>query len=776
MKLTFIIALLTTLVGQVYDRQTGEPLPNISVYIAGTQVGVATNDEGYFLLRTDLDKRARVVVSGIGYRKEQVTLEPGQSAGIDFALQEKTTQLQDVFITPDVNPAMELMKRIRQARALNDLPPSLSPDYDTHLYLSNIEAKHLKRHIWQSLQSGMIQQSDSSYLLPLYHKTMQQGQANAQAVMLTETDYDILLSDLDNPIDFYKNQIPIYNTSFLSPLAADGNTFYAYYLADSAQTDFGKTYTVHFRTRNPYYNTFNGEMLIDSASAALLRIEASAPRQVNANYLHQLTISQTFDSLSHTLLSEQQTLLLDVAIKADTSHIFPTAFIQHHKTYSPCIVHNQPSTDTVHCALPTVNRLSPDSAMQVLQDLPLIRTATWIAYIIQNASIPTGTILEIGKLTNLIHVSPQEGVRVGIPLRTSPKLWKNVCLEAYAACGWRDKAWKGRGTVYWNMPTQRRNLLRVQYVDDYTYSDVSDFDLLLRENITWNQSMSMAMVLTKNFYNGTHTYNTMVRQREGQIRLDSDWSDQVETQLQLCVGTMGYGEPTTNYFAQPSFFYSKLSGIVRLSWQEKKVDLFCHRVHIYNHLPVLYLGGEIGSYRLPDRDQYDTYGKLSLRLRHTQPLGAGGQLSYLFEAGLILGTVPYPLLNIFDGNQSYGYDPGRFSLMHSYQFAADRYLTLHADWNGQGCLFNLIPGLRVLRLRELASFKLAYGGLSPRHAERLTFPDEYLQNLQVPYVEVGVGIGNILRIADLMSVWRLTHRSDPGAPTWSMRFRFHLDT
>lgn len=774
MTLHFVLIALTTLVGQVYDAHTGEGLPNISVYVPGTAMGTATNEEGYFFLREDLTKKTSIVVSGIGYHTYRFSIQPGQDAAIDVPLKEKSTQLTDVFVTPGANPALPLMARVRQAREQNDLPTASQPDYSTQLSLSDIQAKHLKRHLWRSLQAGMIQTEDSSYLLPLYSQQCRQGEVTSQAALLTVTDYQILLSDLDQSVDFYKNSIPIYSTSFLSPLAADGNNFYTYYLADSTLVPLGdsvyaKHYTVHFHTKNPYYNTFDGELVIDSLSAALVRVSATAPRQVNANYLHHLSISQTFDSVSHSLQSESLSMLLDVAIKADSSHIFPAALIQHQKTFSPPSSLLSPQSSIL-------NPQSLDTAIQVVQDLPLIRTAKWLAYVIQNAYMPTGTKIEFGNLSEIIHLNPQERVRVGLSLRTAPSLWKNVCLEAYAAYGVADQAWKGAGTIYWQLPTLRRNLVQVRYADEYIYSEISDFDRLMRENAVWSPQMGITTALIKELYHGTNTYNSMVRQRDLRIHWESDWTDHLETHFRLSLGRLGYGEPTHNYAAQPSFFYTKLSTTFRLSWQEKKVDTYCRRYHVYSHLPVLYLGGEIGSYRLDGRDSYDVYGKLQLMLHHHQPLGAGGELDYLFEAGLILGAVPYPLLNIFDGNQSYAYDPYRFTLMHNYQYAADRYLLLHLDWNGKGCLFNLIPGIRVLRLRELVSFKLAYGALSPRHAERLALPEGHLQSLSVPYVEIGCGLGNILRIADLMSVWRLTHRDEPGAPTWSLRFRFHIDS
>ena len=101
-----------------------------------------------------------------------------------------------------------------------------------------------------------------------------------------------------------------------------------------------------------------------------------------------------------------------------------------------------------------------------------------------------------------------------------------------------------------------------------------------------------------------------------------------------------------------------------------------------------------------------------------------------------------------------------FTLLHGRQLLADKYVALHTEWNGQGILFNMIPGIRWLHLRELVEAKLAYGS-------RGSTPE--LPSGSLLYTEIGVGIGNILRLCDLYSVWSLS----PDI-AWAMRFRIHL--
>ena len=153
------------------------------------------------------------------------------------------------------------------------------------------------------------------------------------------------------------------------------------------------------------------------------------------------------------------------------------------------------------------------------------------------------------------------------------------------------------------------------------------------------------------------------------------------------------------------------------------------------------------------------YAKLQVLVKQRARLGMGGTLDWAFSAGYIFGEGPYPMLHHFEGNQSYAFDPYRFTLMNNLQYSARGWLSLHALWDGQGVLFNLIPGIRYCRLHELVDFKLACG-------------DGDL--LRRPYTEVGVGIGNIFRVGEMYAVWRLTNRQDLTTPTWGIRFRFHL--
>ena len=767
----------TIVVGEVYDANTGEPLSNVNIYLQGTQVGTSTNNEGLFLLRKDLDRARTMIVSAVGYQTERFKIEPHTQVGIDIALKEKVGNIGEVFVVPQENPALPLMEKVRARREVNRRTPSTDhANGETTLYVSDIQSKHLKRALWKNLQSGMIQQADSTYLIPLYWRHQQADSIQEKATLLTLTDYHILLEQIPYSFDFYNNNLPFLSTSMLSPLAASGNMYYKYYLIDSTQVADEKHYLLHFRTKNPFYATFNGEMTIDSASYALRSIKVNLPTQNSINYLKEFTIKQTYTS-DNQLQDEQLNILMDFAIKTnnDSSHIFPTLLLTRHfdnyQSLSPADTSAIAKVQTADVILP---------ALDSLNNTPLFKTAKLVAYVVQTGCIPTSKYVEIGKVHHVFKLSKHEGLRVGLPLRTTEDLWKNVCLEAMVAYGWGDHAWKGMGQINIAFPTKRRHTMFLKYSDEYVFSDISDFQEYTRENIIFNQQINLVTRIMQGIdIDPNYYYNTFARRQEARVQFADDWNNYLETQAYIKVGKLGYNEPTRDYNSQPTIFYSTIGASARVSFNERKIDTYFQRRHIYNHLPVIYVGAELGSYSMAHLPSYRMYGNLQLMLRHNVDLGIGGELNYLLQAGMVFGKVPYPFLHIFAGNQSYAFDTYRFSFMHNYQYAADQYVALHAHWNGKGVLFNMIPGIRYARLRELLEMKVAYGGLRQDHQSILAFPTTQagyntLQAPTTPYVEVGVGIGNILRIGEIYGVFRLTQLQDASAPWWAIRFRIQM--
>ena len=102
-----------------------------------------------------------------------------------------------------------------------------------------------------------------------------------------------------------------------------------------------------------------------------------------------------------------------------------------------------------------------------------------------------------------------------------------------------------------------------------------------------------------------------------------------------------------------------------------------------------------------------------------------------------------------------------------------------------GILFNRIPWIKMLRIREVLSFKGFFGNLSDKNNPLLTeqnpnlwrFPGEnavYVMDPRRPYMEFGAGLDNIFKILRIEYVWRLTYREHQNVAKGGVRIALHF--
>jgi len=147
------------------------------------------------------------------------------------------------------------------------------------------------------------------------------------------------------------------------------------------------------------------------------------------------------------------------------------------------------------------------------------------------------------------------------------------------------------------------------------------------------------------------------------------------------------------------------------------------------------------------------------------------------EVGKTWGEgIPYFLLDIPTANITFSYHPTAFNAMNILEFVADQYVDVVINHDFNGFIFNRIPLLRRLKLREALELRAYYGQLSDANNPNLNgqliqFPtdeDGLLETFvtdEQPYLEVDFAVHNIFRIIRLDFIKRLNYLDQPNLPT-----------
>jgi len=749
----------TIVVGQVIDKYDKHPLSSVSIYFKGTSVGTTSNEEGYFLLR-HTGKENILVFSAIGYKKTEIKIKPGSNIGLTVEMEESNTLLQEVFILPGANPALDLMRKVRLLRKVND--ETKLPHYEVlateqnAIFLSRSQHRSISKQIFRQLQEGNLLSSDSSLLVPLYMDEIKYQLTSTAKTELSKKIFssseegnkilEQLFGELNPSLNFYENSIPVFNKNIISPLASIGNMYYNYYLADSMVTSSGKQYEIHFRSRNPRNPAFNGKFCLDSASLALTYIEAELPSEANFNFIRHLSIKQEFVPFSSKRWvrnKDQLSLVLNLDILTDSVPAGSQIFFKRSTIYNTGSIQIPESFAQSGYSEETLNQ-----KLQQLGKTPLMNAAKWLADIIFTGYIPVGKI-DIGKIQYLARTTDVEGLRLTLPFRTNEKMWKNFTVGGFVGYGFKNEAIKYSGFTQYKLPAEKRRIIGLNYTNDYRRIDYNYNNFLYLENPLVSGDEDIAGTIF-----ALRSAGRLNERKEWTLSFSGDWNRNIESGLyfrslqQLPSDALPLKKDGVDIgnFQQQSFTFS-----TRFSFNEKKYEDHLQRIYINNRNPIIYGILEVGKYELGNTEKY--YGKVSGILKQNVQFDLG-QVNYWMEAGSIFGSVPYPLLAYQPGAEG-GYGFYRFSMMNFMQFAADKYFDFHGELIMNGLILNHIPLLKYLNMREMFSVKFGYGKMSNDHLSVMDFP-AYVYPFNRPYTEVGVGLANILHLFNLQAIWRLT--------------------
>ncbi|MCE9539853.1 MAG: DUF5686 family protein [Bacteroidetes bacterium] len=212
---------------------------------------------------------------------------------------------------------------------------------------------------------------------------------------------------------------------------------------------------------------------------------------------------------------------------------------------------------------------------------------------------------------------------------------------------------------------------------------------------------------------------------------------------------------------------SEVRLLTRFAFDEKYLNGTFSRSSLGTRYPILQAQYTLGIKNLFFSD-YD-YQKLTVNLDDRIRINPIGYFDYVLEYGKTWGKLPYPLMTIHGGNETYIYDIYAYNSMNYYEFVSDEYASLALSHHFDGFFLNKIPLMRKLKWREVVGGKALIGRVGKQNTDLLNFPAFLTTLNNGPYIETSAGLENIFRIFRLDAVWRMSYLDNPRAIPFSIK-------
>jgi hypothetical protein len=824
----------TVVKGVVTDMINKQPLQFVSVVFKGGR-GTVTDSLGRYTLRSS-GNIATIQVSYVGYKTILKPINVGATQTLDFELETDPKAVNNVTVSTNKrapyrnkgNPAVELIKRVIDNKPINRMEHYDYVEYDQYekleVSLSNVSEKVANSKLLKRYQF-MFENTDTTKvagktLLPVYleenlskkyyrknpektktivtaHKTINFGE------YVDKDGVSNYLNRLYMDIDIYDNDIPLFTYQFLSPISDLGPTFYMYYIRDTITDVNGmKLIKLYFTPRNTNDLLFRGNMYITlDGNYAVQKINMFISKNANLNWVRELHIDLDFEKgEDHRYRLTRSNIMADAGITKNATNGFFGERTVSLKNYRI----NIPQPDSVYAGLATVkldnfeshsdtfwleNRhdtLTKTEAkvysnMDSLERMPSFRRTMAIALFLFSGYTSIGPYFEVGPAAAFYSFNPVEGFKLRFGGRTTPKFNKRLYFEGYGAYGFDDERFKYFLSSTYSLNNKSIYTFPLNYIrTSYQYDTkipgqelqfVSEDNFLLSfkrgANDKWlyNRNFKIEYVHElKSRLSYTLGFKNWIQQPAGSI---------VYTKVDPDGSTVNVNKLTT----------SELSVALRWAPNEAFYQGKVYRIPIVNKYPIMTLRFIAGVKGLMG-GQYN-YQNITLRLEKRNYLSQLGFNDIVLEGGYIFGKLPYPLMTIHRANQTYAYQLNSYNLMNFQEFVSDHYIAFNIDHYFNGLFFNRVPLLKKLKLREVISLKLLYGGVRAENNPNLDpsliaypvvngVPTTYALD-KVPYIEGSIGITNIFKLIRVDLIKRFNYLDHPNTVSLGVRARFKFD-
>jgi len=809
---------LTTIRGKVIDARTKEPLAFVDVILKGTYVGVSTDLDGQYLIKTK-NPSDTIQVSYLGYKTIEMPIQKGTRQKLDFYLEEAGYQLDKVTIVSKKgryrkknNPAVDLMRKVIENRDNNKIESQDFYRYDKHekleLDLNNITEEFKERKafrnfdfLWDYLDTSTV---NGRVYLPIYlreiksqvhyRKDPNSKKEVRDAIKMTSfdelLDSESLTSIIDllyQDIDLYDNNIELLDNNFLSPMAPWALNYYRFYIQDTTYINNKEAIHLAFIPRNKTFIGFTGDVYISNDGRySLLKAVLGITKDISMNFVRDIKVVQEFQEVDSIFILSKDEITLDIALsKAGIGMYATRANNTRNYTFDPpedpkvfdyteeiTTLEGAYEKGDTYWAENRIEKLSKKQEdiyhmVDTLKTIPAYRRFVWFTNVITTGYIPAGPV-DLGQISTMYTFNQTEGTRFRLGVESAFKKDRKFQAKTYLAYGLRDKKLKYSGSFLWSFNddfiANPRHYIKALYRHDVVFpglklefieeanlltsfrrGDANQMLLLDSWNLDYVKESGVGFFKVAAEHRKRQPYGTLVFEGEKNGEPNQPISDITTTEFSVAAEF----SPNTSF----------------IQGREKRIPIKTHhpKFQLSYRAGINGLGGDF------------SYHNLSLQMKKQIPFSILGRADLQVEVGRVFGkNIPFVLLYIPKSNQAYSFQPTSFNTMNFIEFVTDKYARMNYQHFLDGYLFNRIPLLNKLKLKEVFGFKVIHGGLDdandPRvNPEMLQFNKDIDGNElttafigKTPYIEYSVGIYNIFRFIRLDLVKRVNYLDRPN--------------
>lgn len=825
----------TIIKGKVIDSKSGETMPFVNVSLSGTNLGTQTDMNGNFYLET-ASQNPTIRIAFIGYAPEVRQIEGGKLINLMIKLKVRAKDLDEVVVKGKKdryrnkdNPAVVLIRKVIEHKSENRKESLDFFQYNKYekleFDLSNISEKFRNSRTFKKFDF-VFNHLDTSKItgkvnLPMYlketvsdvyyRKTPESKKENVAGEKMTglggyvdDNGIKVYLETLYQDVNIYDNNILLLAKQFLSPTAPLAPQFYRYVIIDTTVYKGIKCVNLGFSPRNANDQLFQGTFLVALDSTyAIRKVLMGFSKDVNVNFVTDLRVSQEYDRVEDQglmLTKDDLSIEFNLLKKENGMGLFGQRSVSYkdyqiNKPIEPTqftglnieFAKNAKIQDSTFWHTARHTELSAKeqgiySMVDSVKKVPVFQRFMNTATFLLEGYKPIGNF-EIGPVSTFYSFNPVEGFRLRLGGRTTAGFSDRIAFETYVAYGFRDEKFKyfasaSLSLTDHNVYTYPIKQLQVSYQNDIKIPG-QELQFVQENNVLLSFKRGVNNKMT---YNKVFNLDYLNESRSG-FALNVNFKNI----RQSPAGELLFNSITPEGTIQPNkeIVSSELMIGLKYAPHEQFYQGKNYRIPIINQYPTFQLKYTLGVKGLLE-SQYN-FHRLVGYIHKRMFIAPIGFTDITLEGGKTFGKLPFPLLTIHRANQSFSYQPEAYNLMNFLEFVSNQYASVFIDHHFNGFIFNKLPIIKKLKLREVITFKGLVGKLSDENKPTnengtILLPIDKDGNAttfsleQKPYMEASVGIENIFKILRIDFVKRLSYLDHPNVnANVTLRFRMAFE-